>query len=95
MLALEQGSCPAGCWQPQAAAGAVRQDCPAGSLCASTAHPDRLFVAASGLLEETSQAGSPCCNPATLFPRSWPYGAGSAWGHPVSRSTESRCQGRR
>lgn len=33
MLALEQGSCPAGCWQPQAAAGAVRQDCPAGSLC--------------------------------------------------------------
>lgn len=66
MQALGHGSCPAGCWQPRAAAGAVRRDCPGGSLSASTTHPDRLSVAALGMLEETSRAGNPCCNLATL-----------------------------
>ena len=93
MQALEHGSCPAGCWQPRAAAGAVRRDCPAASLCASTTHPDRLFVAALGMLEETSQAGSPLCKPATLFHRAGPMEQGVYRGHPVSRSAESGCRG--
>lgn len=80
MQALEPGSCPAGCCQPQAAAGAVRRDCPASSLSASTTHPDRLCVAALGMVEETNRTGSPCCSRAMLFHTAGPtehgvYGA--------------------
>lgn len=80
MQSLEPGSCPAGCSQPQAAAGAVRRDCPANSLSASTTHPDRLCVAALVMVEEINRAGSPCCSRATLFHTAGPtehgvYGA--------------------